>query len=73
MLREHIGTDPEDGGEVGDVFFGRFGLAVEDGCGCDFVAADVFGDGFEGELLLFLLCEEGRRRRGERGVLVYLE
>jgi hypothetical protein len=42
-------------------------LAVEEGGDGDFIPAEMFGDGFEGEVLLFLGGEEERGLGREAG------
>lgn len=59
LLFENLGRDIEELGEFPDVFWGGLGLAVEEGCCGDFIAADVLGDLLEAELLLGLGFEEG--------------
>jgi hypothetical protein len=38
-----LGVQVEDVAEFGNVLGGGAGLAVEEGCDCDFVAAESFG------------------------------
>jgi hypothetical protein len=52
-----------------DVFCRGLGLAVEDGCGCDFIATDMFGDLLEAQALASLSVEQGLGRCREVGVL----
>lgn len=52
---------PKDSCKVLDIFGGGLGLAVEDGCHCDFVAAEFLRDLLKGELLLGFGFEEGMR------------
>lgn len=59
----------QEGSEIGDVLWRGLGLAVEDGCSCDFVATDVLGNLFETEFLSGLSLEESRGCRGQVGVL----
>lgn len=61
--------DVEQGGQFLDVFGGGLGLAVEDGCGGYFIAADVLGDLFEAELFGGFGVEEGCGCDWEIGVL----
>ena len=61
--------DFQEGSELGDVLRRGLGLAVEDGCGCDFVATNVLGNLFEAEFLGSLGLEESRGCGGEVGVL----
>ena len=63
----------EEGGEAVDVLLRSFGLTVEERrCG-DLIAADVFGDGFEGELRPGFAFEEGGGAFREVGVLGCLQ
>lgn len=57
--------DLKDLGQLLQVFFVGWGVAVEHGGGGDFLAAEVFGDGFEGEVLGFLRVEEDAAVGGE--------
>lgn len=69
MILQDLLRNFQEGSEIGDVLWRSLCLAVEDGCGCDFVATDVLGDLFEAEFLGGLGLEEGRGCGGEVGVL----
>ena len=69
MLLEYRLGDFEKGGQIADVFGGRFGLAIEDSGGGYFGAVEVVGDLFEGELFDGFGVEEGCGCGGEGGVL----
>ena len=62
-------VDVEGLGELLDVLGGGSGLAVEESGDGDFVAAELLGEGFEGELFAGFGGEEGRGGAGEDRVL----
>jgi len=59
--------DIEEGREFVDIFGGGLGLAVEEGGDSNFLAAEVRGDGGEGEIFGGLGVEEGLGVGGEAG------
>ena len=74
LRREKSGLgDFEDLAELLDVLLRRLGLSVEDGCYGNLFATELFGNGLEAEVLLFLLGEEHGRMGRETGNDLLLE